>query len=240
MINDKLEKDPFLPEPEIVSKSYPAAPWNLKGHLYGSIWSLPPQDIKVKLPPEFSLLVNFGRASAFAGFVDYQKGSTLVYHELIGGVVVKLRDKLSFAFNVTHIWVDDESSKLGGREIWGVPKELANFKYEYPSTKHDFQASCEDNNTGKLLASGSFQPIVGFPRWARLPVPFPNLQILHDQPHRSSGTFWSALQICRGGTLISLDSPLADLGIAGRKPLVSFAGLDFKMHLEAARPVTRK
>jgi hypothetical protein len=36
------------------------------------------------------------------------------------------------------------------------------------------------------------------------------------------------------------ESPLAELGIAGRKPLVSFGGLDFRIQLEAACPLVKK
>jgi len=48
---------------------------------------------------------------------DYREG-TLAYHELIvfrRGCVV------------SHIYVDDERSRSGGREIWNLPKELADF-----------------------------------------------------------------------------------------------------------------
>ena len=30
---------------------------------------------------------------------------------------------------ISHIYVDDEQSLSGGREIWGLPKELATFEY---------------------------------------------------------------------------------------------------------------
>jgi hypothetical protein len=50
---------------------------------------------------------------------DYQ-GGTLAYHELIvfrPGCVV------------AHIYVDSEQSLRGGREIWRLPKELADFTW---------------------------------------------------------------------------------------------------------------
>ena len=221
---------------EMQTKEYPAAPWRLNGQLYGSIWSLSPGNIRVELPLDFKLLVNLGRASAFAGFVDYQPGSTLVYHELIGGVVVRLQDSWRCAFYVTHIWVDDAQSQQGGCEIWGVPKELATFRYNYAPPARTFTAAAQVSN-GQVLARGHFRTTMGLPRPLKLPVPFPNLQMLHGQPHHSSGTFWSSLQLCRGGTVVPADSPLAALGIAGHKPVVSFAGLNFKMYLAAAKPV---
>lgn len=219
-----------------VSTGYPRAPWNLKGQLYGSIWSLSAQQLQLKLPTNFKLLVNFGRASAFVGFVDYQPGSTLVYHELIAGVVVKLKGSYRFAFHVTQMRVDNEQSLWGGREIWGVPKEFASFQFEFAKANHHFKAQVRQPDN-LLLATGDFQTVVGLPRKLKLPVPFPNLQMLQGQPYHSSGTFWSAIQLCRGGLDIPKDSPLAVLGVAGRKPLISFAGLDFRIHLKAALPV---
>jgi hypothetical protein len=48
-------------------------------------------------------------------------GGTLAYHELI----VARRP-----FVVSEIYVDDERSRAGGREIWNLPKELAEFRAE--------------------------------------------------------------------------------------------------------------
>ena len=52
-------------------------------------------------------------------FLATYTGETLAYHELIvfrPGLVV------------SHIYVDDERSLAGGREIWNLPKELAEFR----------------------------------------------------------------------------------------------------------------
>ena len=218
--------------------SYPPAPWRLNGQLYGSIWTVPRAAFQVELPPQFKPIINFNRIGVYAGFVDYQAGSVLTYHELIAGVVVRLAGNWRIAFNVTHIWVDDRASRRGGRELWGVPKELAQFEYHYARANHNLQGTARDG--AQTLAEGNFHSVAGLPGGWRIPVPFPDLQILNARPHSSSGTFWSSLQVCRGGMDIPTDSPLARLGIAGRKPLVSFAGLDFKMHLAAARPVNSR
>lgn len=215
---------------------YPPAPWHLVGNLYGSLWSLKkPEQIAVTLPPEIKLMVTLGRASAFVGFVDYQQGSILIYHELISGLAVQVKKKVFFALNVPLMWVDSVASLWGGREIWGVPKELADFQYEYKRDGLDLQATATSNN--QILAAGDFQSVAGLPRRLRLPVPFPNVQLLDGEVYRASGTFSGSLQICKGGITIPADSPLAALGVIGHKPLLSFAGLDFRMNLQAARPL---
>jgi hypothetical protein len=46
-------------------------------------------------------------------------GGTLAYHELI---------VFARPFVVSEIYVDDERSRSGGREIWNLPKDLADFR----------------------------------------------------------------------------------------------------------------
>jgi hypothetical protein len=57
----------------------------------------------------------------------YGPGSTLEYSELIAGVVVRRGWRIGL--RVTHIYVDSEASLEGGRAIWGLPKELAEFDW---------------------------------------------------------------------------------------------------------------
>jgi acetoacetate decarboxylase len=55
---------------------------------------------------------------------NYTHG-TLAYHELI-----VFSHATTHGMVISHIYVDDEQSMEGGREIWGLPKELATFVYE--------------------------------------------------------------------------------------------------------------
>jgi hypothetical protein len=219
-----------------VSVKYPSPPWKLQGQLYGSIWAVPARLFRAELPPEFKAVINLGRVGVFAGFVDYQPGSTLSYHELIAGVVIQRRGKLRYWFNVTHMYVDSVPSMQGGREVWGVPKQLANFDYQFARNNRDLKAIARDAD-GRVLARGNFKSLIKLPSKLVLPVPFPDLQMLHNRPYYSWGTFWSALEICQSGMDIPEDSPLAALGIVGRRPFVHFGGLDFRILLKAAKPV---
>lgn len=58
----------------------------------------------------------------------YGDGATLAYHELIvfGGV---RRAGLRVGWEVAAIWVDSAASRDGGRAIWGLPKQLATFRW---------------------------------------------------------------------------------------------------------------
>jgi hypothetical protein len=56
----------------------------------------------------------------------YKAGSILQYNELIVmGALVRYGRKLGAW--ISHIYVDNPDSVAGGREIWGLPKQLAEF-----------------------------------------------------------------------------------------------------------------
>jgi len=59
---------------------------------------------------------------------SYDERSTLPYDELaaiVGPVLARARP----GGLVTAIWVDDERSAAGGRELWGLPKQLATLQW---------------------------------------------------------------------------------------------------------------
>lgn len=60
------------------------------------------------------------RALVGVAFARYE--GDLAYRELL---VAEARTPP--AVTVTQIWVDSEASRAGGRELWGIPKEMATF-----------------------------------------------------------------------------------------------------------------
>ena len=85
--------------------SHPAPPWHLNG--------------------EFVIVPALVKPRALGGVLlaNYTSG-TLAYRELIVFERATRRGMV-----ISHIYVDDEQSMRGGREIWGLPKELATFAY---------------------------------------------------------------------------------------------------------------
>lgn len=60
---------------------------------------------------------------------NYGSGSVLEYSELIiVSALVNYQRKIGAW--ISHIYVDNPDSVAGGREIWGLPKELAEFTWE--------------------------------------------------------------------------------------------------------------
>jgi acetoacetate decarboxylase len=92
---------------------HPPAPWRLTGDLWLSL---------------FRVSGAHGRPDGLYGaaFVHYVEPSPLTYHELL---VARLhRDPGLRAANITDIWVDSVDSMHGGRELWAIPKDLAEFE----------------------------------------------------------------------------------------------------------------
>ncbi|MGJ9423482.1 acetoacetate decarboxylase family protein [Aeromicrobium sp. CF3.5] len=105
--------------------SYPVEPWDLHGHAYVGVWLLPAG----AAPPPASAVTRsvhlFGRTIVSAAFFRYDQPSPLTYDEIMSTVLVRhgWRPRVS----ITHIWVDSEASRVGGRALWAIPKDLAEF-----------------------------------------------------------------------------------------------------------------
>ncbi|PSL56136.1 acetoacetate decarboxylase [Saccharothrix carnea] len=101
--------------------SYPPEPWELHGRACVSVWL-----VRAAALPRLPVrpVTVFGWAVVGTAFVDYRPPG-LAYHELLAAVLV--RHGARFGVSIARIWVDSETSRAGGRELWGIPKELAEF-----------------------------------------------------------------------------------------------------------------
>ena len=116
--------------------------------------------------------------------------------------------------SITHIWVDSEASRDGGRALWAIPKDLAEFERE----SHRSYAAPGIGSLGVL-------------RVRRLPFPLPlGFRTAQDR----DGTMVVAqvkgrarLGLVRGAWSFEPDGPLGFL--AGRRPLLSLAMHPFRL-----------
>jgi acetoacetate decarboxylase len=98
--------------------SYPAAPWQMVGSLWLTLFKLrePVDDLRP--------------AGVYgAAFVSYEEGSPLTYSELLVARPIST-DKHGRRVTITDIWVDSPQSGAGGRELWAIPKGLCDFSLE--------------------------------------------------------------------------------------------------------------
>ncbi|NYG55502.1 acetoacetate decarboxylase family protein [Nocardioides perillae] len=104
--------------------AYPPEPWDLEGTGQVGAWRVDAARVPA-LPDGARPLVARGRALAVTAFVDYAPTGLMAYHELLAGVLA--RHGRGVALSITDIWVDSEVSLAGGRGLWGIPKDLADF-----------------------------------------------------------------------------------------------------------------
>ena len=105
---------------------YPAEPWDLHGHAYVGIWLLPRGLAPEPSAPATRTVTIFGRAIVCAAFFVYEEPSPLTYDEIMATVLV--REGWRPRVSITHIWVNSVASRDGGRQLWAIPKELADFE----------------------------------------------------------------------------------------------------------------
>lgn len=100
----------------------PPTPWRMSGRLHVALHRVegaaaPP------LPAGISAILPGHRVVTLVRYLE----GTLRYDELI--IARLTRRGLRTGIFVDHIWVDSRPSVAGGRLIWGLPKELAEFTW---------------------------------------------------------------------------------------------------------------
>ena len=204
-----------------MDNGYPPEPWDLTGHGYVSLWRVPVELVS-ELPGGVRPVTVFGKAFVATAFVDYLKGSMLPYHELLAAVLVRRGRR--FGITVTQIWVDSERSRTGARELWGIPKEMADFQMTHGEP---FRGSAAELAAARVQACR-----VG----VRLPIPL-KWDVLHTLNAALASTPVSAigrLSLASARWRVDPAGPLAWL--RPYRPIASLAVTGFQMRFGSARP----
>lgn len=191
--------------------SYLPPPWTLKGYGLQILQIMEIDSVRALIPSEFKIIsVGFGKTIGGVYLASYESGSTLEYHELIvSPALVSYGNQ--WGGWISHIYVDHPDSVAGGREIWGLPKELATFEWENGNTIKVYQGS-------KLLYSLNYQP----KKWSLpLSLTLPSFGILDSDILRFQANFKSNLSLINSQFKIPTDSPFANLGL--EKPGLTFS-----------------
>ncbi|WP_433203301.1 acetoacetate decarboxylase family protein [Dactylosporangium sp. CS-047395] len=194
---------------------YPPEPWSLRGRMVVSVWMLPLALVPA-VPAELHSAVRVVRLGSRAligtAWVDYRPGGDLSYRELLAAVLMRagLRPRVT----ITHIWVDSPASRDGGRELWGIPKELASL--ELTAAPGIARADV-----------ASARPLV------RVPIGFRCTQELHGAAKTTAVRATARCGPARVRWDIDGDGPLAFL--RGRRPFLSLVADDFRMRFGGSR-----
>ncbi|MBW4649069.1 MAG: acetoacetate decarboxylase family protein [Kastovskya adunca ATA6-11-RM4] len=110
--------------------AYPQAPWTLKGYALQTVHLIDVADARPLIPPELDIVSVFPGKTIGGVYLSYYGQSPVMeYSELIVAPgMVSHSGKVGGW--VSHIYVDNPDSVAGGREIWGLPKEMADFTWE--------------------------------------------------------------------------------------------------------------
>jgi hypothetical protein len=188
------------PTPSSPSGGYPPSPWSLCGQLFLSLWQIGPRLV--------------GTA-----FVDYQEGSELAYAELLRATPTRIGRRL--AATITDIWVDSPASRDGGRALWAIPKDLADFTLE-----HGPVFGGEARGEQGWLASAEFVVGRGLP--GRAPFRSRTAQRrAHGETVLAPMSGTARFRHARARWDFPPDGPFADL--RGRRPLASVVLEDFAL-----------
>jgi Acetoacetate decarboxylase (ADC) len=205
---------------------YPPEPWRLRGQMYLSIFLIPP----ALLPPLPAMVRHTarpvtvaGRAVVGAAWVRYEPGGTLSYRELLTAVLVHERGRPGVT--ILDIWVDDNRSRDGGRELWGIPKDLAQVRVDADEV---VRASA---GTDIPLAAACIRAR----RWpGRWPFAFRVIQAFGEGVRRTPVRGRAGLGPAAVSWRPNMQGPLGYL--AGRKPALSVVVLDFRLRFGRGAP----
>lgn len=113
---------------------YPQPPWTLQGYAIQTLQPLDIDLVRPLIPSQLAIIPVFpGKTLGGVYLSYYGSTSVLEYSELIViAAVVGYKGK--FGGWISHIYVDNPDSVAGGREIWGLPKELAEFTWQKSNT----------------------------------------------------------------------------------------------------------
>jgi hypothetical protein len=190
---------------------YPPEPWHLEGEVHASLWMVPAGAVAKDLPQAVGPAACRGRTVLATGWAAYGPGGTLAYQEFLAAVPVVAGRRL--AVNVIRIWVDDPAAALGGRVMWGMPKQMGDLRFEPDKA---FQASLAEG--GREIAACRFVP--GLPLPGRWPLILHTAQMLHAALKVTRARVAGRVVLGRAAWRFAADGPLGFLD--GTSPLVSF------------------
>lgn len=206
--------------------SYPAPPWKLRGTAVQTLHLVDIDRVRSQIPPELDIVpVLPGKTLGGVYLATYTAGSSLEYHELIVvAAIVARRGKIGPW--ISHIYVDNPDSVAGGREIWGLPKELAEF------TWNEQTSLIRVTQGGITLCQLTHQP--PFRLWSQ---PIAAVSFGKQAEH----LLWFAAQAhlhlgwLKAEVQIDSDSPFSILGLG--QPWLAFYGGDLHLTVKPPQPL---
>jgi hypothetical protein len=200
---------------------YPPEPWSLRGQMHLSVWLWPSRRAPVRPAAAAGGAVSVLRRQIVGtAWVSYEPGSVLQYRELLSATLVRVGGRPTPT--ITDIWVDSAASRDGGRALWGIPKEMAEFRPF--NTDAAWDATVVDEK-GTRIASGTVARGVRLPgRW---PIRFGIAQERDGAILRTPVRGTARIRLGWAYWRVAPDGPLGYLH--GRRPAFSVTLADFRL-----------
>lgn len=199
--------------------TYPSPPWTLKGFALQTLQLVDRAQARPFVPPGLEIVsVLPGKTLGGLYLSYYGEGSDLTYSELI--VIPALtRYRMKLGFWVSHIYVDNPDSMAGGRAIWGMPKEMAQFAWEEGEP-----AQVTVRQGGRVLCSlqGGRQR-----RLWRQSLSNPVFSMLNGDLLQFMGAFKARFGLSKGRVDVPSDSPFSALGLGRGARTVHYNDMTF-------------
>ncbi|HAG81152.1 MAG TPA: acetoacetate decarboxylase [Cyanobacteria bacterium UBA12227] len=192
--------------------AYPKTPWFLQGYGFQTLHLLDIKKVRQFIPSDLDIIpILPGKTLGGIYVAFYGLGSTLMYNELI--IISALtRYGSKVGAWISHIYVDNADSMAGGREVWGLPKELAQFTWNLGTNP----GVCVHQENQLLCSISSDWQL---PQW-RLPLTIPAFSTLDSKLLSFEGQGEISLCLSGANLQVPVTSPFSMLGIG--QPWLSF------------------
>lgn len=202
------------------SNAFPPQPWFLGGDLLVSSWLVEPEALPLftwtTLPADWKPLMLAGRAVVGTAFAHYSPGGVLAYEELL--VAVLVRRGASLRVWIPQIWVTSPVSMAGGRELWGIPKGLADLRRELTSPTTVHSSMHAPDGAAQVTLKARLGPSILEGQWT---LPLPTAQHLDGVDTLATNSITSRIRSLSAEWRFADGGPLSYLG--NRRPLLSLA-----------------
>lgn len=145
----------------------PAAPWRLEsrfGFVFAGLAAI--ERVRAHVPSALAIVpVVPGFTLQVVAAARYEGNSTLRYSELLFAPAL-VRVAAGIGMYPARLYVDDDTSRHGGRKLWGLDKELAEFEWAERSESRG-------GTSYELTVSRGREPLLDYwwmPRWPSLPT----------------------------------------------------------------------
>ncbi|MGL5033939.1 MAG: acetoacetate decarboxylase family protein [Microcystaceae cyanobacterium] len=193
--------------------NYPPAPWTLKGRAICTLQFVETKKAALFVPKELEIVSVFKKTAGAVYFSTYTAGSTLEYNELIISPAT-VRYQGTIGAWISHIYVDNPRSLAGGREIWGLNKEMADFNWQTEGKKQTISVS----QNGQSLCSFRCQS-GQFATWWPQKLSGSCFGLVERQFVYFTNQFESKINLVKGELVIPPESPFMPLGL--RPPVLT-------------------